>query len=168
MNRAARSLRRACQQGQDLQAREDMALASLFGGLSLADAGIRVIRWIRRSDWRDASRPARSSLCRPATSRDGGQLPCAGRTPERQCGSATLRHGSGDLDRLRESHSTGWDLLDKGIMRGAAMCGRRPEYGVTETDIESLVDKAAEAGRTKANPIALTKAELTTILQAAL
>src|SRR3984893_15781417 len=43
MHRLARSLRRACQPGQDLQAREDMALASLFGGLSLANAGLGAV-----------------------------------------------------------------------------------------------------------------------------
>ena len=40
MRRAARSLRRAFEDGQDAAAREDMALASLFGGLALANAGL--------------------------------------------------------------------------------------------------------------------------------
>src|SRR5580692_12639108 len=43
MRRVARSLRRAYHEGQDLQAREDMALASLFGGLSLANAGLGAV-----------------------------------------------------------------------------------------------------------------------------
>jgi alcohol dehydrogenase class IV len=38
MRRAARSLERACAHGDDLAAREDMAIASLFGGLALANA----------------------------------------------------------------------------------------------------------------------------------
>ncbi len=42
MARAARSLRRAFEHGDDLAAREDMALASLLGGLSLANAGLGV------------------------------------------------------------------------------------------------------------------------------
>src|SRR5258708_7935841 len=40
---AARSLRRACQNGQDAAAREDMALASLFGGIALANAGLGAV-----------------------------------------------------------------------------------------------------------------------------
>ncbi len=40
MMRAARSLRTACESGRDAAAREDMALASLFGGLALANAGL--------------------------------------------------------------------------------------------------------------------------------
>src|SRR5580700_3107086 len=43
MRRVARSLRRAYEQGDDLNAREDMALASLFGGLSLANAGLGAV-----------------------------------------------------------------------------------------------------------------------------
>src|SRR5690606_6786032 len=41
--RAARSLRRAVENGRDPAAREDMALASLFGGLALANAGLGVV-----------------------------------------------------------------------------------------------------------------------------
>ena len=37
--RAARSLRQAYERGNDVKAREDMALASLLGGLALANAG---------------------------------------------------------------------------------------------------------------------------------
>ena len=40
MTRAARSLPRAFRDGRDVQAREDMALASLCGGLALANAGL--------------------------------------------------------------------------------------------------------------------------------
>lgn len=41
--RVARSLRRAYQHGLDLAAREDMALASLFGGLALANAALGLV-----------------------------------------------------------------------------------------------------------------------------
>ena len=43
MMRAARSLRTAYEDGRDAAAREDMALASLFGGLALANAGLGVV-----------------------------------------------------------------------------------------------------------------------------
>jgi alcohol dehydrogenase class IV len=43
INRAARSLRRACEQGDDLAAREDMACASLFGGLALANGKLGAV-----------------------------------------------------------------------------------------------------------------------------
>ena len=43
MARAARSLRRAFEQGDDAAAREDMALASLLGGLALANARLGAV-----------------------------------------------------------------------------------------------------------------------------
>jgi len=43
MERAARSLLRAFQDGKDLDAREDMALAALFSGLALANAGLGTV-----------------------------------------------------------------------------------------------------------------------------
>ena len=41
--RAARSLRRAYDDGRDLDAREDMALVSLYGGMALANAGLGAV-----------------------------------------------------------------------------------------------------------------------------
>ena len=41
--RAVRSLRRAFENGSDLPAREEMVLASLFGGLALANAGLGAV-----------------------------------------------------------------------------------------------------------------------------
>src|SRR5213596_1545232 len=43
IRRAARSLRRVFDNGADKSAREDMALASLFGGLALANAGLGAV-----------------------------------------------------------------------------------------------------------------------------
>jgi alcohol dehydrogenase class IV len=43
IRRVARSLRRAFESGHDTSAREDMALASLYGGLALANAGLGAV-----------------------------------------------------------------------------------------------------------------------------
>jgi len=43
LHRAARSLRKAYADGSDAAAREDMSVASLFGGLGLANAGLGVV-----------------------------------------------------------------------------------------------------------------------------
>src|SRR5208282_3470131 len=43
LRRAARSLRIAFSKGQDKDAREDMAVASLFGGLALSNAGLGAV-----------------------------------------------------------------------------------------------------------------------------
>src|SRR5215213_8761925 len=43
LSRVARSLRRAVENGRDTNARHDMALGSLFGGLALANAGLGAV-----------------------------------------------------------------------------------------------------------------------------
>src|SRR5438128_9581137 len=43
MERPARSLRRAFQKGSDAEARGDMCVVSLFGGLALANAGLGAV-----------------------------------------------------------------------------------------------------------------------------
>ena len=43
LRRVARSLQKACVSGDDIRAREDMALAALFSGLALANAALGVV-----------------------------------------------------------------------------------------------------------------------------
>src|SRR5206468_727769 len=43
IQRAARHLPRACANGADVEARENMSLVGLFGGLALANAGLGVV-----------------------------------------------------------------------------------------------------------------------------
>jgi len=50
MMRAARSLRRAYEHSEDVAARQDMCIASVFGGMALANAGsVRCTGWPGRS-----------------------------------------------------------------------------------------------------------------------
>ena len=83
MRRVARSLRRACHDGEDLDARTDMALASLLGGLVArqcrAGGGARV----RRADRRALRRAARSRLCRVAACVDAREPGRAARASAR-------------------------------------------------------------------------------------
>jgi alcohol dehydrogenase class IV len=167
MHRVARSLRRACQPGQDLQAREDMALASLFGGLSLANAGLGAVHGF--------AAPIGGMFHAPHGAVCAALLPhvmeanCRA-MEERLKESAALRRY--DMVAAILTGSEKAIALD-GIRWIKELCDelRIPNlgvYGLTETDIESLVEKAAKASSMKANPIVLTNAEMTTILQAAL
>ena len=167
MHRVARSLRRACQPGQDLQAREDMALASLFGGLSLANAGLGAVHGF--------AAPIGGMFHAPHGAVCAALLPhvmeanCRA-MEERLKESAALRRYDTVAAILTGSEKA---IALDGIRWIKELCDelRIPNlgvYGVTETDIESLVEKAAKASSMKANPIVLTNAELTTILQAAL
>ena len=79
-------MRRACplaaaglsRTASDAAAREDMALASLFGGLALANAGLGAVHGFAAPIGGMFPAPARRRLRRPAAARDGGQrcAPC--------------------------------------------------------------------------------------------
>ncbi len=167
MRRVARSLRRAYDQGQDLQAREDMALASLFGGLSLANAGLGAVHGF--------AAPIGGMFHAPHGAICAALLPHVMRINLR-----ALRQ------RLRESEALNrYDSLAR-ILTGSKtadandgmnwvteLCqalkipGLRT-YGVTDRESAVLVEKAAKASSMKANPIVLTVDELTEALAAAL
>jgi alcohol dehydrogenase class IV len=166
LRRSARSLRRACEQGTDLAAREDLALASLFSGLALANAGLGAVH----------------GFAAPI----GGRFPA----PHGAVCAALLPHVmSANLEALR-ARAPGSPALERYAEIGRLLTGRaqaeaadgvhwvrdlcgslgiRPlrAYGLTEADLPALVDQATQASSMKANPIALTPAELLSILQAA-
>jgi alcohol dehydrogenase class IV len=167
MRRVGRSLQRAFEQGQDLQAREDMALASLFGGLSLANAGLGAVHGF--------AAPIGGMFHAPH-----GAV-CAALLPRvMEVNLRALRERLPDGEGLRRYESvaailTGTEkaTAPDGIHWISALCkalqipGLRT-YGISEFDIPELVEKAAKASSMKANPIVLTRDELTDALQAAL
>jgi alcohol dehydrogenase class IV len=167
MRRVARSLRHAFEEGQDLNAREDMALASLFGGLSLANAGLGAVHGF--------AAPIGGMFNAPH-----GAV-CAALLPHvMEANLRALR------ERLKESQSLRrYDTVAAiltGSEKATSLDGLRwirdlcqalqipglGAYGVTESDVAELVEEAARASSMKANPILLTKKELTEILRAAL
>jgi alcohol dehydrogenase class IV len=163
MRRAARSLRQAYEHGSDIQAREDMALASLLGGLALANAGLGAVHGI--------------------ASVVGGMFPaphgavCARLLPhvmeinvralqERQPESESLlrydevaRIFTGS-DQARASDGVAWvqELCT------ALQIPPLASYGMTSADLPAVVAKSAVASSTKANPIQLNPDEMRQIL----
>jgi alcohol dehydrogenase class IV len=167
MRRVARSLQRAFEQGQDLQAREDMALASLFGGLSLANAGLGAVHGF--------AAPIGGMFHAPHGAVCAALLP---RVMEVNLRALRERLPDGEALRRYESVAailTGTEkaTAPDGIHWISELCkalqipGLRT-YGISEVDIPELVEKAAKASSMKANPIVLTHDELTEALQAAL
>ncbi len=165
--RVVHSIRRACEQGDDLDAREDMAMASLFGGLALANAGLGAVH----------------GFAAPI----GGRFPaphgavCAALLPHvMETNLRALRQ------RYEESETIGRYEEIARLLTGNALA--KPEdgvawvtqlvkdlqipglatYGLLPTDIPELVQHAAKASSMKANPLPLTEAELTAILERAL
>jgi alcohol dehydrogenase class IV len=165
--RAARSLRKACEDGTDIDAREDMSLASLFGGLALANAGLGAVHGL--------AGPLGGELGAPH-----GAL-CARLLPHvMSANTAALRSRlpeSPALERLAEVARLLTGRPDASPEDGAAwvaeLCQTLSipglgQHGLCAAGIPAVIPKARAASSMKGNPIDLTDAELAGILQRAL
>ncbi len=167
MSRAARSLRRAVAAGHDTVAREDMSIASLLGGMALANAGLGAAHGI--------AGPLGGMLQAPHGALCAALLPQVVTTNLRALRS---REPSGEaLSRYRRVAVTltgndsapaeaavDWLMqLAKDLnISGLAVHGLRAE------DVAELVLKASRASSMKGNPILLSDDELAGIIEAAL
>lgn len=157
IKRAARSLKRAVEQG-DLEARTDMSFASLMGGLALANAGLGVVH----------------GFAAPI----GGMFPA----PHGAVCAALLPHGFAANARAVAQRGRFEDVAE--ILTGE----RSPEraanwlrslatrlnipplraYGITREHVDDIVEKASQASSMKANPVVLSRRQLTEVLVAAI
>jgi alcohol dehydrogenase class IV len=167
MKRGARSLRRAFHDGSDLAAREDMALCSLFGGLALANARLGAVHGFAAPIGGKFESP-HGAVCarllplvmaanvRALHSRDPNSaiLPRFDVVARVLTGSPTAT----SLDGVAFVEELTRELAVPGLM----------SYGVTSADVPDLVSKAAAASSMKGNPLVLTSAELSSILEQAL
>ena len=163
---AARSLRRAFENGHDADARKDMSVASLFSGMALANAGLGAVH----------------GFAGPI----GGMFPaphgmiCATLLPHvMQAYLRALR----ERDPHNHAFSRYFEIarLVTGNPHATAESGIQwvrqlvkdlhiaplGTYGITSLHIGELVEKAGQASSMKANPAALTPAELGAILEQA-
>jgi alcohol dehydrogenase class IV len=167
IRRTARSLRVAFGDSQNQSAREDMALAGLFGGLALANAGLGAVHGF--------AGPIGGSFPAPH-----GAI-CAALLPhvmsinihalrKRASGSEALRRYDG-VARLLTSDTRA--AADDGVawvrkLVGDLQIPRLGIYGIKSEHVAELVQKAMQASSMKANPIALTPEELAETLRQAL
>jgi alcohol dehydrogenase class IV len=166
IRRAARSLRRAYENGRDLAAREDMALASLFGGLALANAGLGAVHGF--------AAPIGGMFPAPHGAVCAALLPHVIRTNlhalrTRAANSDVLRRYD-EVARLvtGDGSATADDAMRWVAELTAALAiPRLATYGIGEGDFPAIVTAAAKASSMKANAIALTNEELAGILRAA-
>jgi alcohol dehydrogenase class IV len=167
LRRAAGALRRAFDDGEDRDARQDMALASLYGGMALANAGLGAVHGFAGpiGGMFDAPHGAICAALLPFVV-DGNLRALRARAPDHPSLSrfddvARLLTGRGTAvaaDAVRHLH----DLID------ALEVPRLGAFGVTVDDLETIVDQATRASSMKANPIDLTRGEMREILAAAL
>lgn len=162
MRRSARSLRRAVMEGPDAAAREDLALASLFGGLCLANAGLGAVHGFAApvGGMFEAPHGAVCAALLPATLEVNlralrARAPSHPALPRFQ-EVAVLLTGRADA---RAEDAIIW-VRELCQALGVPGLGR---YGLTETDVPRLVSRAKAASSMKANPLPLTDEELTDI-----
>ncbi len=167
MRRAARSLRRAYEHGDDAEARQDMAITSLFGGLALANAKLGAVHGF--------AGPMGGMFAAPHGAICGQLLPHVVAVnvralQERMPGSEALRR----YDEVAQILTRNADATaDAGVKWVRDLCDvlRVPslaENGVTADDFTPLIQKASVASSMKGNPIKLTPDELEEILRRAL
>ena len=166
MARVARSLRTAFSQGHDAEARQDMALASLYGGLALANAGLGAVH----------------GIAGPL----GGMFPaphgavCAALLPHAFCvnqAAVRSRGTKGAWERFDcvaavltgKPNASAADAVDwlTALVRDLHIPSLAA-YGIERSDFPELVKKSAVASSMRANPVALNPEEISTILNRAL
>jgi alcohol dehydrogenase class IV len=167
MRRGARSLARAFREGADLTAREDMALCSLFGGLSLANAKLGAVHGFAAPVGGQFESPHGAVCARllplvmeanvaalRARQPHSEALPRFERVARVLTGneSAQIEDGIAFVRQLTS------ELAVPGLS----------SYGMTASHVPEIVAKAAVASSMKGNPIALTAAELSAVLERAL
>ncbi|MEO2046496.1 MAG: iron-containing alcohol dehydrogenase [Pirellulales bacterium] len=166
LERIAQSLRPVYQDGHNESARTKMALASLFGGLALANAKLGAVH----------------GFAGPF----GGMFPaphgatCAALLPHvMEANVLALNARQPDSPALQRYDEVAQVLT--GNTQATAMDGTNwvhqlcaelqvpplRDYGLTEAEFPTLIDKATQSSSMKGNPIELTKSELVEILQRA-
>ena len=167
LSRAVRALPAAYSNGADQAARTDMSFASLLSGLALANAGLGVIHGFAAPLGGLLNAP-HGALC-AAVLPHGTAMNIRALRERAPAHPALERYGRIAMLLTGDSSARPEDV----VSALASLCGAlniRPlrAHGLTSAQIPSVVEKAAAASSMKANPLALTRPELTEILERAM
>ena len=161
MERAARSLRRAFEHGDDPAAREDMALAALFSGMALANAGLGAVHGLAGpiGGMFDAPHGALCAALLPHVMEvNRGMI----RGP---AGRGAVSAPTEIVRRFDEVRRIVGDLDE--LVRALRIPPLR-QYGVKAEDFSAIIERAKATSSMKGNPLPLRDAELREILRRAL
>lgn len=162
LRRAARSLRPAYEEGLTPERREDLALASLFGGLCLANAGLGAVHGFAAplgGMWKAPHGAVCAALLPPVMAANLAAL--TARAPE----SPSLARYR-ELDALLSADDSAARWVAE-LTQALAM-PKLGTMGVQRDEIPLLVEKAKAASSMRGNPIVLEDEELAGIARAAL
>lgn len=166
LRRAGRSLRRAYEDGNDSEARQDMAIASLFSGLGLANAKLGAVHGFAGPLGGMYSAPHGVICARllpfvmeanvEALQQRDATSPALAKYDE----AARLLTGS---NLAKAADAVKW-------VRELCLALKVPSlarYGLKEQDFEIVISKAKKSSSTKGNPVELTDDELLNIIRQA-
>jgi alcohol dehydrogenase class IV len=167
IRRVAASLRRAYETGSNATARTDMALASMFGGMALANAGLGAVHGLA-APLGGLTRAPHGAIC-------ARLLPFVMETNIRALESrapaspALARYDEVAQLLLGDANAKRGDGV-KWVFEICAVLAIQPlaHYGLTKNQVPAIVAQAQKASSMKANPILLTDQELTAILMQAI
>jgi len=167
MRRAARSLERAWRDGQDREARADMALASLFGGLALANAGLGAVHGFAApiGGMFEAPHGAVCAALLPHVI-EANLRALRARAPQSEA-PARYRRVAQILTGREEAQA---EEAAEWVRDLCVRLGIPPlrAYGIGPEHVAALADNASRASSMKGNPVPLVREELLAVLEAAL
>jgi alcohol dehydrogenase class IV len=167
IRRAALSLKTAYIDGGNANARENMALASLFGGLALANGGLGAVHGL--------AAPLGGMFPIPHGVVSACLLPIV---MDRNLKALKARASDSpalarfeELARLLTGKSSA--AADQGVDWVRSLCAdlaapRLSRFGITAADLPLIAEKAQKSSSMRGNPVELTLPELIDILNAAL
>jgi len=167
LQRAGRSLRRAFRDSSDGQAREDMAMASLFSGLALANAGLGAVHGFAGPLGGMTNAPHGvicGRLLPLVMAANARALQARAADPQALARFDEVARILTGRDTARASDGILWiqDICEEFRLPGLST------YGLSRDDLPAVVARARRASSMKGNPIELHDEELIEVLEKAL
>jgi alcohol dehydrogenase class IV len=161
--RVARSIERACREGHDASARADMSLASLFGGIALANAGLGAVHGL--------AAPVGGLCHAPHGAVCAALLPhvfAANVGALREAGMSAVLDRAAEVGRLLAGRSDPEAAIAwlAGIVERLGV-PRLGALGVDAAHLSSIAEQAQRSSSMKGNPVVLSADRLVAVLKAA-
>ena len=161
MMRVQRSLRRAYERGSDKKAREDMCVASLFGGMALANAGLGAVHGL--------AGPLGGMFDAPHGALCAALLPNVMEVNRGMIrGPAGRGAVSAPTEIVRRFEEVVRIVGDLGELVRALKIQPLRTYGVKRDSFPAIIEKAKATSSLKGNPLPLRDEDLREILERAL
>ncbi|TDU81859.1 alcohol dehydrogenase class IV [Prosthecobacter fusiformis] len=166
IRRAVRSLEKVVKDGQDLKAREDLALAAMFSGMALANAGLGAVHAFAApigGSYKAAHGAVCAALLAPVWEVNWAAAQRNGHAEAKEKFESAARL------LMSDEKATPMDACEYlGELTCRLQIPGLGSHGIVESAFEDIATKAARASSMKGNPVPLSHEELLTILWEAL